>query len=606
MLDNIISRKVADTIASKADKTAGDKAGAAVLKTVAMKSIDTSDKAAFSGVSAAADQLSPEQVVAQLKSSMPQWTKDNRDAYKDYVMKCLQGIKNLRDQLVAPKAALDKANADLSAVQAQAVVPVNQAQNALNAVDGQFRPAANAASNRLASARTAMRTTMRSGADNAQNAINSAANEAANARGAVQAIRTADVNVALSGVDGGSQNIIASANRMTANAGAVAGAGNALAGNADQGVAQVGQGVVSAGNGMAQDSGTILQNATNIQYGVQKIRSVHADVANTAAGMDSDLYNAQQRLANAASDLAANPADDTVLAHARQVATAADTNGYVAGRDALVADYAGANPGDVMNALNDAETVSQRVQAGAGAIAPDAQLANDLATMDQTAGVIGATGSKIQQGNDFVRQSLGGIQTQDPDLVNAISAVSAPNEALATDAGNVVNTVPMLGSGPVQALDAQIRQATDATATGAANMETYITSARQALGGTPTDASIKGSATELVSSYDANTQAWSALNNALVAPQKTLADAQAKYAADIAPTQQVVAGAQSAFDAVNRPLASLVDHTRGLPDSVPMLTKGWWNNPAAFWDHDKVDVNKVLEQDAQQVLGGNL
>jgi hypothetical protein len=377
--------------------------------------------------------------------------------------------------------------------------------------------------------------------------------------------------------------------------------------NSDAGVQQIGQTLQATGNGLAGDAAATVENATHISYGVQKVRDVHGDVRGVMDAINGDLSNVEQQVAIANQALAANPSDEVVLNHAKTLVTATSADAKKAAQDALVNDFAGSNPGAVMGALDEATNGVRNVKSRIGTVDPGSILDQDLYTMDQTANVIAQTGNNLTQGANAVRPTVGAIQTTDAGLQSAIDQIGTIGDQLSADAQAITGNAPLMTTSGIRNLHDDIRLDRDAITSSAQNLETYITNAKGALSEMPTDASIQGSAQELVSSYDANTKAWADLSTNLAGPQQKLAEAQAKYAADIKPNQDIVAAAQDALSQVTVPLGQLEEFTRGLPDTVGLGTRLHWNNPVNFFDKGKVDVTKVYNAEVESILGkGNL
>jgi hypothetical protein len=586
--------KIIDTTSQKgADKISAD-AGSAVLKAATV--INTTDAATFSAI---ATGLSPADLVKSIKAAQPAWTKDNREAFEPYVKQVLTGIKNIRGQVDLPKQALGKAQQDFADVQGKAIIPLNGAQSEVARVQNSLGPIADAANRRLQQAQVNLRSTLRSGADNAQNTLVGAGSIASDMRSSLGTLSQADVEGALVNIEGANNTIIDAANRVSQNGANLSGAASAtLQVFPDAGVQDVGNTIVGIGNGVSTDAGATLTNAAGIQQGIANIRNTHAVIQQNAASIDGDLSLAQQNLAFAADALSANPDANTVLMHSRAVATTGDE----ASTNALMGDFAGKNPGAVMDALDNATNATRNAQGKLGSLDAGV-LNNDLATMDQTASVMSQTGNNMANGSNSIRPTLSGIQTTDPTLQGAIDSMGMTADALSSDAGTIASQAPMLETSSVRALGDDINQATNAVANGSNTLVTTIDQARSSLMTMPSAASVKGGATELVTAFDGNTAAYQNLATALVTPQKNLADATATYAATIAPSQTIVDAASSALNQVTVPLGDLVRHAKGLSDSVGGVDRTIWNNPMAFWDKNKVDVEAVLKRNIADILG---
>ena len=81
--------------------------------------------------------------------------------------------------------------------------------------------------------------------------------------------------------------------------------------------------------------------------------------------------------------------------------------------------------------------------------------------------------------------------------------------------------------------------------------------------------------------------------------------ARAAYQANIAPFNAGVTAADEALKSVTVPLGSITEFARNLGDQVGMMTKLKWNNPVNFFDKNKVNVAKVIEDATNRILGPN-
>jgi hypothetical protein len=585
--------KLIDTTTKKGADAVSSDAGNVVLKSAASV-INTSDAATFS----AATSMSVADMVKSIKAAQPAWTSDNRDAFEPYVKQVLTGIKTIRGQVAVPKAVFDKAQSDLAGVQATAMVPVNGAQSVVNKVQGSLGPIADAANARLRQAQANLRTNMRGNADNAIANLNAAGSVSNDMRVSLGSLQNVDVESSLVNIEGANNTIIDAATRLNQGGGVIAGGGAAsLQVFPDAGVQDIGNTIVATGGGISDDAAATLQNAAGIQQGLANIRNTHGVIQQNAASIDGDLVAAQQNIAFAADALTANPNDVAVLAHARAVASVGDDNSV----NTLVSDFAGKNPGGVMGALDNATTATQNAQGKLNTL--DAGVLNqDLATMDQTGSVMSQTGSKMQAGSESVRATLTGIQTDDANLQAAIESMSQTGDAMAVDANTIANQAQLINTQGVVELGNDMANVTNSVATGSNQLITTIDNARNSLMSMPSAATVKGSATELVSAFDGNTAAYQNLATALVTPNKNLADATAKYYQDIAPAQTAVGAASDSLKMVTVPLGDLVTHAKNLTDSVNTWTRMHWNSINPF-DKGKVDVEAVMKRNIADILG---
>ncbi|MDB5101699.1 MAG: hypothetical protein JWM80_6120 [Cyanobacteria bacterium RYN_339] len=603
MFEKIFGHATADIITKKVDTTVADKAAGEVLLK-AGTIINTADKTLFSTAANAAKDLSPADLVAQLKGAKPVWTNDNRDLFKGYLDSLLNGIKDLRSKVGAPKTALENANKDLIGAKTKFIVPVNEAQGIVSKVDGQYRPVATQAQNRLNAAKGNMRTNLRPGADKAQQLLGGAGSAVQDIKTSANRIANSDIEGSLSNLTNANSTVYEAANRINQNGTNLAGVSNALVFNADATVQQIGQTLQATGNGVAGDAAATAENATHISYGVNKIRDTHNEVRNVINAVNGDLGNVERQVAIANQALEANPADETVLNHAKNLVVATPgSDAHKLAQDALVNDYAGSNPGAVMTAIDEATNGARNVKSRMGTIDPGSVLEQDLYTMDQTANVMGQTGNNITQGANAVRPTISGITTTDAGLQGALDQIGSLGDAMSADAQAITGNTPLMSTNGVRNIHDDIRLDRDAITSSAQNLETYVTNAKNALGEMPTDATIQGSASELVSSFDANTKAWSDLSTNLAGPQQKLVDAQGKYAADILPSQEAVSAAQDALKMVTVPLGQLEQFAKELPDTVGLGTRLHWNNPVNFFDKGKVDVSKVYGTEVEAILG---